>query len=188
MVYRAEFCNINSKFDESIPHIDINQFTNNHTLCEKVAIYKEDQLSLILNVYTEVDKDGFLFEQCFKEILIGEQKVAILHGRHVHLFDIKTNCTVSLFLNDYAGHLYSVPDVHSTALSNNFLVTSFAYTFFVNIHTGIIWKSPRCAIDGVIINDIRDNIIYGSGEWDPPGGWRDFSLSLRDGSFIASDS
>ncbi|MCC8367966.1 hypothetical protein J8V57_17135 [Xenorhabdus sp. PB61.4] len=157
-------------------------------MSKRVSIYKDDQLFLILNVYTEIDKDGFLCEQCFKQILIGEQKIAILHGRHVHLFDIETHRIKSIFLNDYVGHLYSVPNIRSETLSDDFLVTSFCYTFLINIHTGIIWRSKRCAIDGVLIHDIEDNVIYGSGEWDPPGGWEDFTLSLKDGSFIDSGS
>ncbi|WP_338803118.1 hypothetical protein WDV76_12245 [Xenorhabdus griffiniae] len=188
MAYSAEFYGVDRHFDESIPRIDINQFADKHRLSEKVAIHKDDHLFLVLNVYSEVDKDGCLCEQCFKKILIGEQKIAILHGRHVHLFDIETHCVNSVFLNDYVGDLYPVPDVYSETLSDDFLVTSFTYTFLVNIHTGIVWQSGDCAIDGVNIYGIKEGVIYGSGDWDPPfpEGWRDFTLSLNDGSFIDS--
>ncbi|MEQ6970910.1 hypothetical protein [Pectobacterium polaris] len=90
----------------------------------------------------------------------------------------------SLYLHDYVGHLYPAPDITSGVLSSTFLVTTFLYTFLINVDSGIIWQSKQCAIDGVIINEIQNNVIYGSGEWDPPGGWEPFCLSLSTGHFI----
>ena len=39
-------------------------------------------------------------------------------------------------------------------------------------------------MDGVIIHDFYENKILGSGEWDPPGGWRDFTLDKQTGTLI----
>ena len=44
-----------------------------------------------------------------------------------------------------------------------------------------VWKSQRLALDGVVIHAVRDGLIYGDGEWDPPGGWKSFVLNLADG-------
>lgn len=104
-------------------------------------------------------------------------------GQHVHLFDTDSHQVKSLFLDDYVDHIYSIPDVwdHKASLSENFLVTTFQYTFLIHVSSGIIWRSEPCGIDGVIIHDIREGIIYGSGEWDPPDGWAPFNLRLSDG-------
>ncbi|MEO6721779.1 MAG: hypothetical protein ABIN67_15640 [Ferruginibacter sp.] len=46
----------------------------------------------------------------------------------------------------------------------------------------ILWKNNNLAIDGVIINDFAKDKIFGSGEWDPPGGWREFILDEQIGT------
>lgn len=45
----------------------------------------------------------------------------------------------------------------------------------------IVWRNDDLGIDGVLIHDIEDGIIEGDGEWDPPGGWRPFRISLATG-------
>lgn len=39
-------------------------------------------------------------------------------------------------------------------------------------------------LEGVIVNSVEDGIVRGEGEWDPPGGWRPFSLRLDTGQFV----
>ncbi len=46
----------------------------------------------------------------------------------------------------------------------------------------IIWENGELAIDGVVVDAIDSGVIRGRGEWDPPGGWRPFAVSLADGS------
>lgn len=44
-------------------------------------------------------------------------------------------------------------------------------------HDGALqWRSARLGIDGVIVKSLKDGLIDGSGEWDPPGGWQSFRL------------
>jgi ureidoacrylate peracid hydrolase len=45
----------------------------------------------------------------------------------------------------------------------------------------VIWKNDDLGLDGVIVDHITHGMITGQGEWDPPGGWRPFRLSLADG-------
>jgi hypothetical protein len=49
----------------------------------------------------------------------------------------------------------------------------------------VVWRSEPVGIDGVIIERVSDGVIYGEGEWDPPGGWRKFGISLADGRALA---
>ena len=46
------------------------------------------------------------------------------------------------------------------------------------------WRNDGLAIDGVVIRSIADGLIRGEGEWDPPGGWRPFIVSLLSGSHV----
>ena len=187
MVYSAQFIdNINNIYDVNgvVSRVDINPFSGRSVMRKEVLVCKNDQPAMVLGIFTEIDKDGYLLEQCFSELLYNDKTIAVLYGQHVHLFDIASYEVKSLFLHDYVSHIYPVPDIFAGVLSDTFLVTTFLYTFLVDIDSGIVWQSQQCAIDGVIINDIKDNIIYGSGEWDPPGGWEPFCLSLSSGSFV----
>jgi len=48
----------------------------------------------------------------------------------------------------------------------------------------IIWVNNSLGIDGVIIEKFDTDKIYGSGEWNPPGGWRDFVLDINTGKYF----
>ncbi|MDC9817889.1 hypothetical protein PRK99_00705 [Pectobacterium polonicum] len=184
MVYTAQFLDTEFYPESPIPRIDINPFSRGAKKRQRVLICKHDEPMILLYIYVEVDDDGYLLEQCFRECLLNENKIALLYGQHVHLFDTVSYEVKSLYLHDYVGHLYPLPAISSSVLSNTFLVTTFLYTFLINVDSGIIWQSKQCAIDGVVIDDVQDNVIYGSGEWDPPGGWEPFRLSLSTGHFI----
>ena len=49
----------------------------------------------------------------------------------------------------------------------------------------VIWTNDQLAIDGVQLDAIEDGLIHGSGEWDPPGGWRPFRIRLDTGEIVA---
>ncbi|MBQ4766328.1 hypothetical protein F9U42_04170 [Pectobacterium versatile] len=184
MVYTAQFLDTEIYPESTILRIDINPFPHGAKQRQSVLICKHDEPIIILCIYVEIDDNGYLLEQCFRDLLLNENKIALLYGQHVHLFDTVSHEVKSIHLHDYVGHLYPVPDITSGVLGSTFLVTTFLYTFLINLDSGIIWQSKQCAIDGVIINEIQNNVIYGSGEWDPPGGWEPFCLSLSTGHFI----
>ena len=50
----------------------------------------------------------------------------------------------------------------------------------------ILWRSEPLGIDGVVIGAVDDSVISGDGEWDPPGGWRPFAISLADGRRVGN--
>jgi hypothetical protein len=47
-----------------------------------------------------------------------------------------------------------------------------------------MWESDQIAVDGVIISSVDEVSISGQAEWDPPGGWRPFALSLATGGVL----
>ena len=49
---------------------------------------------------------------------------------------------------------------------------------------GVVWRNDELGLDGVLIFDIEGDVIDGQGEWDPPGGWREFLVSLETGDTL----
>lgn len=48
----------------------------------------------------------------------------------------------------------------------------------------VAWISEPIGLDGVTISAVDASFIEGSGEWDPPGGWKPYRLRLTDGAVI----
>jgi hypothetical protein len=48
-----------------------------------------------------------------------------------------------------------------------------------------MWESERLGIDGVVVHAVEGDVIEGDGEWDPPGGWQPFELSLASGERVS---
>jgi len=68
------------------------------------------------------------------------------------------------------------------------LVATGACVLRIGQNGQILWQSRRLAIDGIVIEGVEDGRISGAGEWDPPGGWREFSLTLADGTQRTKDN
>ena len=49
----------------------------------------------------------------------------------------------------------------------------------------VVWKSGELGLDGVLVHDVDSAVISGDGEWDPPGGWRPFTIALDTGLEIS---
>jgi hypothetical protein len=45
----------------------------------------------------------------------------------------------------------------------------------------IQWTSDVLGIGGVVVRNVFNGIISGDGEWDPPGGWQTFRVTLDSG-------
>ena len=52
----------------------------------------------------------------------------------------------------------------------------------IDPHGNVVWRNDDIGLDGVIVHDISDSIVEGDAEWDPPGGWRPFRISLATGA------
>lgn len=183
MRYQASFTAQEALFSE-VNTLDINPFGVRGEKDRRVLISENGRPFLVLQLYIRADEEGFLISSAFCEFLCNDQYVAILCGDHLHVVEIATGRFRSLPLDDYVGHMYAVPDRDSDRLSTNFLVATYSYLFLIDLTEGIIWRSGRCAIDGVIVVAIENDAIDGRGDWDPPGGWQPFRLSLKTGKSI----
>ena len=94
-----------------------------------------------------------------------------------YMFDtIKNENLLSLKLSFYFGHFYQ---------NNNLVYVADASSIHCIHKNGKIkWQTDNLGIDGVVINEIDDQFLFCSGEWDPPGGWIDFILEKQSGMHI----
>ncbi len=86
MVYTAQFLDTEIYPESTILKIDINPFPHGAKQRQSVLICKHDEPIIILCIYVEIDDNGYLLEQCFRDLLLNENKIALLYGQHVHLF------------------------------------------------------------------------------------------------------
>jgi hypothetical protein len=113
----------------------------------------------------------------FKEVCLLDRLLGVGHEDHFYLFDLETNTNLlSLKLDGYFGHLYLNDKL--------FYVASARGLYCVNDRGKLIWQNVNLGIDGVIIETFENDAISGTGEWDPPNGWRNFRLNKSTGAVI----
>ena len=103
---------------------------------------------------------------------IWHELVIIGYGNTLYCVDIATKAIRIYPLDGYFG---------SVTTGNGYCLVASAEIILRIDRTGAkVWESKRIAVDGVVISNV-DDTITGDGEWDPPGGWRRFALSLATG-------
>jgi len=136
-----------------------------------LVLYDNDILTNIYEIRYQVHCSPF------KEAVIVDDLLAVGFEERFYLFNLKANENVlSLEMNGYFGHLYFNAD---------FLYVADASGLYCISKSGALyWENSMLGLDGVVVNEITDTKISGSGEWDPPGGWKDFFLDKRTGLII----
>lgn len=81
----------------------------------------------LLKFFIEVDKNGSLLDSCFKEVLSNDKYVVITSGQYVHVVELSSMHIKSIYLADFVGRIYSVPDHMQAKLSDNFIITTYCY-------------------------------------------------------------
>jgi hypothetical protein len=110
----------------------------------------------------------------FKAAIVEDHLLAVGHEAFFYLFNISTGKhLLSHRLSGYFGHLY---------LDNGlFYVADADGITCINQQGEILWDNHQLGIDGVTIESFSADRISGSGEWNPPGGWRKFILEKKTG-------
>jgi hypothetical protein len=112
----------------------------------------------------------------FEELQIWSGLIVLGWGEHLYLVEPENGKTAVIEMGSYFGHLYP---------GDGYLLVATAERLVrVQPDGTILWTSDHLGIDGVIIDRVSDGIVHGSGEWDPPGGWRPFRLSLDTGQSV----
>lgn len=94
-----------------------------------------------------------------------------------YLYNLTTTESFQIKMNGYFGQIYCV--------ENGFLVCSASNVICIDSNGNVKWICNNLGVDGVIIEEIKEEIVIGSGEWDPPGGWRQFKIFLKTGEIIS---
>jgi hypothetical protein len=112
----------------------------------------------------------------FTEAKVWKEFVLVGCGDYASLIEPQARTVRHYPCDGYFGKFYP--------LSDRLLIATCGSLICLNASGEILWKNKNLAIDGVIVDRIHDDIIEGQGEWDPPGGWRPFRLSLQRGEEV----
>ena len=136
---------------------------------DRFVTFAEDGRPVLrVDVYS-YDPDCFAFE----EAIVWRALALIGFGSHVHAVSTDDRSVATFELGSYFGHIYPHRDF--------VLLASAEHLFRLQPDRSILWKSPPLGIDGVAVREIGSVDILGEGEWDAPGGWRPFAVSIADG-------
>jgi len=133
-----------------------------------VTVRNGAQPLLRVDVYAD-DEDA----SPFSDVSIWHGHAVVGFGHHVHAVSLAQRAVTTIQLDSYFGNLYPTRDY--------LLVASGVRLFRIEPDVCLGWTSEPLGIDGVVVTDPGPPVIHGQGEWDPPGGWRPFSLSAADG-------
>lgn len=122
---------------------------------------------------------------CFQAVRCLGSRVAIGFGGHLHWIDLATRTARSLEMDGYFGGLYTPGDFGLPGSPFALLAASATSLLRFTVEGELVWEAGDLGIDGVIVHDVDASRITGTGEWDPPGGWKDFELELDTGARIA---
>lgn len=113
----------------------------------------------------------------FKQAIQLDEVLGVGKGSYFYLYDtIAAVSRLRLPMRGYFGHCYVWNDL--------FFVTDATGLYCLS-RSGIqLWHNDQLAIDGVVVESFDGDIIKGSGEWDPPGGWRPFLLNSQTGELV----
>lgn len=158
--------------------IDINKKTVLGNPDYDVLVSENEKPKYLLHIY--------LFEEadCFHELKYSNNHVVIGCGENVYFFNTEQEEIKSYTLSGYFGHLYPIHDVEADFFEEHILVSSANDLLLFNINGDLNWISTTLGIDGVVVNDVIEGLIIGEGEYDPPGGWIDFKLDIKNGKNI----
>lgn len=119
------------------------------------------------------------FGGAFTELLTWGGYVVLGADAAAHFIGPESQQTRTVACDGYFGHFYPAGD--------RLLIASATELINVNRLLETEWRRGGLAIDGVVVNDISDDVT-GEGEWDPPGGWRRFRLRLTTGQDFTGDA
>jgi hypothetical protein len=131
-----------------------------------------DGTRIRIDVYSSGSAEAY----CFQEAILWHHWVAVGFGAWLHLVPIEQGPPISINLEEYFGHLYPTDAL--------LLVASAEQLHCFNPDGTRKWSSPILGIDGVVVHDIAQDVIYGEGEWDPPGGWEPFQIRVSSGELV----
>lgn len=124
-----------------------------------------------VDVYGELESGA-----CAQQALLWKDLLVIGFGNRVFVVPFDQSEVKTIDLGSYFGSFRVEGDV--------LLVASADHVLRLSPNGEVIWMSEELGIDGVVIDHIQDSVVYGRGEWDPPGGWKPFAVNLDSGELV----
>ena len=166
-MYQLKFIDDITMLPKAVETIKIGQ-SGSGRLYTDLVVFQDDKAILHLNCNGGWDEYQFT-----REALIWSDWVVVGSGHRIYLYELKKQDNKVVDLGAYFCKL------HTT--ENCLFAASGERIHALDSIGEILWISDRLGIDGVVINGISDNFLLGEGEFDPPGGWEPFKISLADG-------
>ena len=140
------------------------------------VISESGTITAILKIY-QTAHDYFLYNR----FVIWQSWIVIGCGGYVHFIASDHKTIKSLKFGDsifaYFQELITAREYTEQLGFGKLLVTAGTSLTLFNEYAEIIWQQDHFAVDGTTVSNIHDDVIYGSAELDPLGGWVDFELS-----------
>lgn len=111
------------------------------------------------------------------EAIWWSDRIVVGFGQRVYFVEPGEAESPCIRLQEYFGSFHPGDDW--------LLIASASDIFRADRQGRVAWRSAGLGIDGVLIRDVANGVILGDGEWDPPGGWVPFAISLADGSRVS---
>ncbi|HKO82889.1 MAG TPA: hypothetical protein VJU78_20925 [Chitinophagaceae bacterium] len=168
-MYTAEFSK--TRRDKiSVHYIYPNDLPEQTDQFEFVLIYKNGTPVLQLGIH--------LYYHCspFRQIEFWKGFVAIGLEDVFILFNITSGAQLVNKCSGYFGHIYIEDE--------NIYIATADEVMCYNDKPSLKWMSDTLGIDGVIITEIGQTFLKGSGQHDPPDGWNDFVITKETGKII----
>jgi hypothetical protein len=115
-------------------------------------------------------------DECFafQEACVWRRWLVVGFGHSLHIVDLDEGTPQTFALGSYFGHIYP--------LDACLLVASAEHLHRLDPDGSMKWRSAQLGLDGVVVERVLADAVDGQGEWDPPGGWRPFRVSLDSGA------
>jgi hypothetical protein len=154
---------------------DVNAMTCSGVPAARVGI----QISSTKRVRFDVPSDAG--HSAFQDLRCVDDTVFVGFGESLFVIRPLEQTWDRIQLEDYFGYVYTPEDFGLPVSSFGVLVASGTALFNLTKTGILIWCARDLAVDGVQVSDVRDGLIFGSAELDPPGGWQLLVLNLITG-------
>lgn len=109
-------------------------------------------------------------------VIFGEHLYIGNYTNGLYIIDLKAHTVRNMEIDEYFGYFHQNADrLYVLGCSN---ITAF------DVSSHIIWESEYIAVDGIVFNDIVNNVMYVECEMNPPGGWTERKIDIITGKII----
>jgi hypothetical protein len=137
-----------------------------------VTVMDDNEPVIRIDVYGYHGEESYTFS----DFVVWGGMVLVGYGHRLYMVRLDDISTLTFDLQGYFGSLHIEGD--------RLIVASESNLFRFEPDGTLLWKSDEVGLDGVVVEDIGTKTITGRGQWDPPGGWRPFTVNAENGKLL----